>query len=791
MTNFFSVRTAPKLAAWAMLAILALMWLSLKNLASDPVTALDFEDLPESTIVQMQYTNRGVVLPNPGIIVTAQPPAHSGRQLLQAWIGEDFNYTGPFVIRFTSGQARVKLFAGASDRTPGVTITGTLRAYDAAGALVAQDGPKAVIANACTTAFEVKTTTSIIRRIELAEQATTPTGQKYEEVESLDDLEFEGAPPPPVNTITPTVKISSPANGLQLDAATLTVQGTVAGKSLAPTATLTVEVSQPPNKGHLPPSVSAVPLAGTGDNRTFSIPVKTGIGPQKITLEARTMDGLVGSASVTVTNLPNGIRTRFGTAGGAGTFGNVQWAVTGDGCTIAIYEKGAIAAETNTTRVILGGIFNKWFQWTLANYGIFYVGAGTFCPTEEACDAPDGTRAQNFRKGRIYDTGSGIYYVPSVFAQAIDQLGGEVATGIPISDPERCMTAHTWLFQQFKRPGQPGLPCTLEIKGSPPTLWVERQGGDLTALAAINLQLTGGTATLAQSFPCAGNEGPCTITPPSSGPPIPDAVASKYGNGGTYPGTPGVPEWKAVKGDYVLTPVVGFVKDSHLADGDNPFAHEYSWNGLALDPYKDYPSDWNIDISPIHPYRNLLREGMATMELEFEYYFARYFFLFVALVEPQPGDLLFASGRWIIDCGHPDYGSEIHPPSVLAYMNTKDTTSPSPTTMASIWVNGFYPGDPVDIDIFPPPRPAPNASLVIEKPKDSDAALDVNVKYTTDPDFSTYVRVNFSASPRRVQVTDVGEMKWQTGRSYQGNWFVKWDRSSTLPVEGLNPTWWP
>ena len=122
MTNFFSVRTAPKLAAWAMLAILALMWLSLKNLASDPVTALDFEDLPESTIVQMQYTNRGVVLPNPGIIVTAQPPAHSGRQLLQAWIGEDFNYTGPFVIRFTSGQARVKLFAGASDRTPGVTI---------------------------------------------------------------------------------------------------------------------------------------------------------------------------------------------------------------------------------------------------------------------------------------------------------------------------------------------------------------------------------------------------------------------------------------------------------------------------------------------------------------------------------------------------------------------------------------------------------------------------------------------------------------------------------------------
>src|SRR5439155_5315974 len=31
----------------------------------------------------------------------------------------------------------------------------------------------------------------------------------------------------------------------------------------------------------------------------------------------------------------------------------------------------------------------------------------------------------------------------------------------------------------------------------------------------------------------------------------------------------------------------------------------------------------------------------------------------------QPGDLLIAMGRWIIDCGHTDYASEIHPPSIL------------------------------------------------------------------------------------------------------------------------------
>jgi len=124
---------------------------------------------------------------------------------------------------------------------------------------------------------------------------------------------------------------------------------------------------------------------------------------------------------------------------------------------------------------------------------------------------------------------------------------------------------------------------------------------------------------------------------------------------------------------------------------------------------------------------------------------------------------------------------------VMAYMRTEYPAGPA--TVANIWAAGYFPGNPITLDLVPPPRPAPNAFLTITKPK--DAVGDVVVKYTTDPDFSAYVRLQLSAPFRQPIVSSAGQLMWQKGRSYYGRWSVGWEQSPELQIENTGPSWWP
>ncbi len=738
-------------------------------------TTIDFENLPAGIIVDFQYAAPpyGVLIqPVPGVIVADPPKAHSGSRVLQPTHGEF--YTGPFVITFKSGQSHVSLFAGAAVSAPNLTVQGTLRAFDAVGNQLAQDGPKLTVPNACATAFDVKVPKPTIARIEIYLESIDQNGLRSEVVESIDDLSFKGNAPPPVANVAPIVKITAPLAQEQLDATLLLVQGTVTGSGLLPTALLTLDTQQAPNEPHLPPFVSALPLGGQGAVLSFATSLKLGLGPQILTVGAENDAGLKGSAQVQFTNLPAAITNRFALSGGAAALGNLNWVVAGGGCTLAVYDKAAVSSESGVTRVIRGDIFGKWLQWILAKYDQLYVlGVRSFCPIEEERDALGSSRAQTFHAGRIYaQLADGPFYVPEVFAEAVNLLGGEVATGVPLSDPTSSPAAQTWLFQQFVRPGKSGMPSTLEIKGSPAVLWVERQGGDLTALVEAGLSLTAASPTVAEQFPCAANEGPCTVSSPSSPPGISNAdpfCPNEPGGGLT-------PEWGAVLSNYSMTTLVGFVVASYFSDLDLPTSHEYS-------------NDWNVIVQPIHPFKSLLANN-RNMEVEFEEYFEHYFF--VLWDPPQKGDLYLAAGRWIIDCGHPSFYSEIHPPFATADVRT-ERGGAGPKTLAYIWVNGFYTGDPLDIDLFPPPRPRPNAFLFVNKPIDAQAAWGVQPSFTTDPDFFAYVRPHFTASPRRVSLSILGsgEMLWQGGREYAGRWEIGWETENQYQVVHLNNKWWP
>lgn len=145
----------------------------------DTATVLDFEDTAAGTTLTTQFDSRGVLFLQ--AFVETDPAAHSGTRVLRSVPpGTEIFTPQPFVITFTTAQARVKLFAG-SQFAP---LDGTLTAFDSGGNVVATDGPRLVPQNTFTTAFQVTVATASITRVEFQLEDTA--------FASIDDLEFGG-----------------------------------------------------------------------------------------------------------------------------------------------------------------------------------------------------------------------------------------------------------------------------------------------------------------------------------------------------------------------------------------------------------------------------------------------------------------------------------------------------------------------------------------------------------------------------------------------------------------------
>ena len=117
---------------------------------------------------------------------------------------------------------------------------------------------------------------------------------------------------------------------------------------------------------------------------------------------------------------------------------------------------------------------------------------------------------------------------------------------------------------------------------------------------------------------------------------------------------------------------------------------------------------------------------------------------------PLVGDLFAAAGRWIIDCGHTPYRTELHPVFMFAKMKAEQFQGHL-ATRADVWVNGWYPGDPIEFDIFPPPRPSPDATLVLNKPVDADAAFNVSITFRFSPGTTPITCMCVYAPPARTR----------------------------------------
>ena len=807
---------------------LCLLVITLCSVSVTPAqTVLDFEDadIPTNTTIDAQYGLRGVLFEHASL--EQDPAAHSGMRVLRS-IRTGTEYFGPplpFVMTFTSAQARVKFFAGSQ----GVSLNGTLTAFDSSGNVVATDGPRFVPQDTFTTAFQVTIPTPSITRVEFQLENTA--------FESIDDLEFEGEPPP-TPPPQPIVTITHPIDGINVDIPgdlpKLDIAGTVTGEGLLSRVTVTVAFKRPPESAALPPLTLELDLTGTGTTRQFSLPDGMNgvpLGPITVTATAQNVGGLKGSATSTITNLPRAVRDRFITEGGAAVFGEFQYGIVGL-CSIAVYKHGAICGRSGGAIVIRGDIFTKW----LSLRGPFNETGWFGCPSNEEGDTIGGARSQPFERGRIYAHLPGVappaaFYVPTVFTEAIDKRDGDEGIGLPLADPtDSAGVMQTWLFQRFLRPDNPDglLPSTMEIRGSPPTLWMERQLGTwfqgpgilsgTFVLSAFDKERHKSAATLWEGFDCNGNNlGPCTVDPEADFPPsnLPDAGIQFCGGDTYFPGSNDPPEWKTgPSGDFVALPVFGAILDAHMADIDNGLTHEthnancpYLGLGLAIGAVLQPPpialgeyvaaqeygltcvSDFEFFVRPIGPITK--PAGVASLfgkdnkdriktEYEIAYAAAAHNFLGA----PATGDLVHMTGRWIIDCGHKTFKSELHPLFSFARMKTvvsetntftgleDDLFGGKPATRVAIWVSGWYPGgdsSAIEFDAFPPPRPSPNSILHVNKPVDSDAAQDVNVEFNFRPaGAASHVDLHFTSPLRQNPVTSLGEMKFLPGREVLG-----------------------
>ena len=480
------------------------------------------------------------------------------------------------------------------------------------------------------------------------------------------------------------------------------------------------------------------------------------------------------------------------------------------GCPIAVYTHSAIAVADPGTDITAGRdipshpcgtyiieepIFSKWKDWVSKGY---HDDPPDFCPRNDRQSLPatpgNAWQYQDFGSGRIYvnwvsgGIANGPYFVPRVFVDAIEALGGVDVTGLPVSDPLECWTAHTWLFQQFARTpniASSSFLSTLEIKGEPPVLYLERQGGNLIALKGAGIGLPSITPTICESRPCLGHHGPCDLTPPHYTSRLLSSQVESICHGTTFALRPAdVREWEPVNGDCTTTTAVGFLTESHLSDQDLSTSHHHHYNPSGL-----ITSDWCYDIIPLANFNYVLANN-DKLEIEIEAGDLGYFSYDSIGVGLQKGALLQASGRWIIDCGHDDYSSEIHPPGLLAY--TRTGTLPwttSPATLTTISVNGYWNKLPVSVDIRPPPRPAPNAFLRLFKPVDSEAGWGLTTTWEFDPDSFSFVRVSFSSANPPICTVDTsysGQVWPIPTQEYYGIWYLGWQLDSAYTVSSYD-----
>ena len=186
------------------------------------------------------------------------------------------------------------------------------------------------------------------------------------------------------------------------------------------------------------------------------------------------------------------------------------------------------------------------------------------------------------------------------------------------------------------------------------------------------------------------NERPCMTDPQTGQVTCPLTDANLYPDGDHFRG------YQAEK----PRSLTGTVISSSIAGIDMFINHTH-----RLDQVPRVAHDWNIVVAPDIEYQHMMSEANlikgGVMWVEWEQDDVTKMPL-VAL--PVPGDHVSVHGRWVYDCGHPPFHTEIHPPDTVMVINKnfarlvlKDASQQQPQDVSPRF---WQPSDPRLIDEF-------------------------------------------------------------------------------------------
>jgi hypothetical protein len=731
-------------------------------------SSLGYSDTEKYTITfdeppGTSYIQKGVFWPSSAQIITLsdkypQSTASSGSKVLVSGdTGKEFD-PNPLTIKFTRDVEKVFVKTGVPWDSHGKPVTIVLRGYNINGKLLHVQsqtikGPTGMtVAIGVAVPYPYKTS---IRKIVL------DCGW----FEYVDDIEiwYKAGTAPAVPAKPPVVTITSPTTPETITGK-INITGSIKGEGLdpeliPPKLIISYPISPESKKLGVPAYFETDLVLGVNlhwifviDGKPFlgfSLPFALDyLGKNTITIKATNIAGKTGQAQVTTEYFPESIAkeyTKHLDTWKKTAFGEFIWGKRLGECTFAIYQFGGIFTSPAGTYPVWTKIFAKWKSLTSPSQPLGLLGYPTSksrYPEGKRWGSEWGSReqtvrtitdasCQDFAKGRIYDGPKGTYYAIEPFVSAMDKLDFDANFGIPVTDPvQQNKQLLPRLWQKFEPTNSSqyfsGLTySTMEITDNPRRLWIATP--DILGFIRVGTlgKIPSRIPTTWRSYPIGQIGEPCSnvvgLIPshgvPSSRPKRSYNYLSYDCGWTTYPW--GVPAWVHVMGKKSITSTIGTVRSSGLSSIDYHMCHYCS---VAIQD----GVDWCPKIYPDPGYEDILGEKNEYLEIEYEWCLVGY----PLPIDPkdsskgeipgqlEKGDKLFVAGRWITDCGHDDpYKTEIHPPAVMINMFTKTWQGKPATIGDMVYFDWWYPGESVEADIYPPPRPEPDAFPAFSLPK--------------------------------------------------------------------------
>jgi hypothetical protein len=173
--------------------------------------------------------------------------------------------------------------------------------------------------------------------------------------------------------------------------------------------------------------------------------------------------------------------------------------------------------------------------------------------------------------------------------------------------------------------------------------------------------------------------------------------------------------------------ISGTAAHTHLGPQDNPFTHPFG-NDLSMDvaldapsrpysrqlgPAEEKPGQMHVEIvSGVIPH--VMRASQASPTQTWEQ-LSNFNETGVqpGFAHPSVGDRVLVQGRWIIDCGHGNYGTELHPMSFVAWTQHQGSTTVARAYGNTVYDTQTYSQSAIGSSGPPQPFPAYFASDVL------------------------------------------------------------------------------